>query len=641
MCGFIGVLGDGSSLSPSIKERMAQWLDHIHYRGPDESSYYFNDHYSIGFNRLSINNLLDGKQPRVLGDLVVVFNGELFNYRALASEHLGIKLTEPCDEVGVLARLFSLMGERCFAELNGQFSLAIYNNKTKRLVLARDPFGIRPLFYSKQENNRSVIFGSSLDIISSLEPRNVNIEQIKRIHTAWAPSKNKTIWKNCFQVPPGHSVAFDLKNDHVSISSECYWDWGSLIAESCKPGSVSSQHSQFDRFRFEMNQAVRRQSMSDVGYASYLSGGIDSSVIAYELNQLEPPVTTFSVAFDDSEYDESVKQQLMVQALNSKHHQVRITDDQLYEQFHDTVKFAEEPLFRSAPIPLRLLSREVNQSGHKVVFTGEGSDEILLGYDIFREAKIKEFIRAKPDSSLRYKLFDNLYQYLPQFKNKRYRNLAIDTLLADKNWGSLEFVGSRLANNWPTTSFLNDSSIAADDMLALLESEMPPEYAHWDSLQAIQYFEIQNLLQGYLLSIQGDRMSMSNSVESRYPFLDLEFVKYAMLEIPQNLKLFGTSYKHILRKSYQDILPKEIVDAPKIAYQAPEARIFFKNGQERDLLRMYLSKGNPAFEVYRFEEIQGLFSRLKKCSTEKTRGSYRDNMTAMLFMSLSVLMEKL
>jgi asparagine synthase (glutamine-hydrolysing) len=640
MCGFIGVLGDGSSLGLSIKERMAQWLDRIHYRGPDESSYYFNELYSIGFNRLSINNLLDGKQPRVLGDLVVVFNGELFNYRTLASEHLGIKLNEPCDEVGVLAQLFLRMGEHCFSMLNGQFSIAIFNNKTKRLVLARDPFGIRPLFYSKQANNRSVIFGSSLDIISSLEPRNVDIEQIKRIHTTWAPSKDRTIWKNCFQVPPGCSVAFDLKNDRVTLSTECFWDWGGLITESCKPSISRIQHDQFEQFRFEMKQAVKRQSMSDVGYASYLSGGIDSSVIAYELNQLESPVTTFSVAFDDCEYDESIKQQLMVQALHSKHHQVRITDDQLYEEFYNTVKFAEEPLFRSAPIPLRLLSREVNQSGHKVVFTGEGADEILLGYDIFREAKIKEFIRAKPESSLRYKLFDNLYQYLPQFKNKRYRSLAIDTLLADKNWGSLEFVGSRLANNWSTASFLNDASIGAEDMHALLESEMPPEYAHWDSIQAIQYFEIQNLLQGYLLSIQGDRMSMSNSVESRYPFLDLEFVKYAMLEIPQNLKLFGTSYKHILRKSYQNIVPKEIVDAPKIAYQAPEARIFFKNGQERSLLNRFLLKGNPAFEIYKCDEMRDLFSRLKKCSIDKTRGSYRDNMTAMLFMSLSVLMEK-
>ena len=639
MCGFIGVLGDSSSFGPSIKERMGKWLEHIRYRGPDESSYYINESYSIGFNRLSINNLAEGKQPRVLGDLVVVFNGEIFNYRALAHEHLGIKFSDSCDEVGVLAQLFLIMGERCFAMLNGQFSLAIFNNKTKCLVLARDPFGIRPLFYSPQINKRSVIFGSSLDVISSIESRSINAEQIKRIHATWAPSKGKTIWNNCFQVPPGNSIKFNLKNSQYIQSNECFWDWGKLISNSCKSKSVNSQGEQFERFRSEMKQAVSRQSMSDVGYASYLSGGIDSSVIAYELNELESPVTTFSVAFDDVEYDESIKQQLMVQALKSDHHQVRITDDQLYDEFYDTVRFAEEPLFRSAPIPLRLLSKKVNQSGHKVVFTGEGSDEILLGYDIFREAKIKEFIRAKPDSSLRYKLFDNLYQYLPQFKNKRYRSLAIDTLMSDKNWGSLEFVGSRLANNWPTTNYLHDSDVDADSMRTLLESEMPPGYSDWDSLQAIQYFEIENLLQGYLLSIQGDRMSMSNSVESRYPFLDLEFVKYAMLEIPQNLKLFGTSYKHILRKSYQNILPNEIVDAPKIAYQAPEARIFYKDGQERDLLRGFLTKENPAFSTYKYNEIIDLFARLKKCSIDRSRGSYRDNMTAMLFMSVSVLME--
>lgn len=639
MCGFIGVLGDSSRIDFSIKERMNKWLKHIQYRGPDESSYFFNETYAIGFNRLSINNLADGKQPRVLGDLVVVFNGELFNYRALAAQHLGIKSSDPCDEVGVLAQLFMLMGERCFALLNGQFSLAIYNKITKRLVLARDPFGIRPLFYSPLENNRNVVFGSSLDIISSLDSRSVNVDQIARIHTTWAPSKGKTIWNNCFQVPPGYSLTFDLNNSRYQKTEKSFWDWGALISNSCKSNTLS-QREYFDRFRVEMNQSVRRQSMSDVGYASYLSGGIDSSVIAYELNGLGSPITTFSVAFDDSEYDESIKQQLMVQALQSNHHQIRITDDQLYEEFYSTVRFAEEPLFRSAPIPLRLLSKQVNQSGHKVVFTGEGSDEILLGYDIFREAKIKEFIRAKPDSTLRYKLFDNLYQYLPQFKNKRYRNLAIDTLLTDKNWGSMEFVGSRLANNWPTTSYLNNLQMNAADMQQLLESEMPSGYADWDSLQSIQYFEIENLLQGYLLSIQGDRMSMSNSVESRYPFLDLDFVKYAMLEIPQNQKLFGTSYKNILRKSYQDVLPSEIVDAPKIAYQAPEARIFFKDGQERELLRRFLAADNPAFEIYKPNEIIELFARLKKSSIEKSRGSYRDNMTAMLFMSTSVLMEK-
>lgn len=639
MCGFVGIFGDIDSIAPSVEKAMRQWLRTIKHRGPDESSYIESNSYVIGFNRLSINNLALGKQPREFKNLVVVFNGEFFNYLEIAKKYFPEINRESLDEVGVLARIFSLKGRECFSLINGQFSVAIYDKEKNMVYLARDPFGIRPLYYSFDKRDRSLIFGSSLEIVTCAKDRALDVEQLKRVHLTWATSNHRTIWKHCYQVSPGSCIEFSVHNERINESSHTFWSWANLIESSKNIISLKNVSEECEEFRKQLRASIMRQSMSDVGYASYLSGGIDSSVIAYELSQLDSPITTFSIAFEDHQYDESINQRLVSDAIRSNHHQLLISDDEIYKSFYDAVLFAEQPLFRSAPIPLMLLSKKVHEYGHKVVFTGEGSDEMLMGYDIFRESKIKEFIKAKPESKLRYKLFDNLYQYLPQFKNKRYRQLAINTLLTDQNWGQMEFIGSRLTNNWATNTYFQDTNIGRDEMLEMLSTEMPSSSKNWSSLKLLQFFEIENLLQGYLLSVQGDRMSMSNSVESRYPFLDLEFVKYCFLSLPETMKLYGTSYKHILRKSYEHVLPSQIINAPKIAYQAPEARIFFKNGKDRGLLKRFLDKSNLAFEIYRFSEIELLFQRLRKCSLDGSRGSYRDNMAAMLFMSISVLLE--
>ena len=186
------------------------------------------------------------------------------------------------------------------------------------------------------------------------------------------------------------------------------------------------------------------------------------------------------------------------------------------------------------------------------------------------------FIRQKKESPWRKYIFDNLYAYLPQFQNKRYRKLAIETLLRDGDYEKLKPLSSRLSNNARTLSCYSDSDKLVQNGIANLIEEYSNIPDDFDDIDIIQYFEIQNLLSGYLLNSQGDRVSMANSVEGRYPYLDIEFIRYVM-QIPRSHKLAGTSFKHILRQAFRNSLPSEIIDAPKVAYQAPEARAILNN----------------------------------------------------------------
>jgi asparagine synthase (glutamine-hydrolysing) len=283
-----------------------------------------------------------------------------------------------------------------------------------------------------------------------------------------------------------------------------------------------------------------------------------------------------------------------------------------------------------------LLSELINNQDRKVAITGEGADEILLGYDIFRENVCINFVKDKPSSKWRYRIFDNLYSYLPQYKDKRIRRLAIDTLLREGNFRILNPLKSRLNNNLRSFMSMKDSDQIAKESVERLIAEYEQKCKHYefDEVDIIQLFEIQNLLSGYLLSCQGDRAAMSHSVETRFPYLDIEFVKYCF-SIPRNHKLRGTFFKKILRKSYESRLPDEIIKSPKIAYQAPEARAIIKNNKILKSLRL---ASNKIYEIYNFKKINKILERTTDLSGNN-RGSFTDNMTVCMISSLSSLLQ--
>tara|TARA_Y100001968_G_scaffold328607_1_gene376126 strand:+ start:5207 stop:7123 length:1917 start_codon:yes stop_codon:yes gene_type:complete len=634
MCGFTGIFSK-RTLEEGILNSLKNSQNKTLYRGPDEQSLIALDNFAVSFNRLSINNLSEGKQPLLFKGInekdnsIAFFNGEIFNYKDLEFNYLNKPHNR--DEIGVIVDLYKLLGKNFFNLLNGQFAIAIYNAKSKKIILGRDPFGIRPLFFSKYITN-SFLFSSDLNSLWEFGiPKQIDISQLGRIHLSWATHPAKTVWNNIQQVKPGSFIEIDLnESEYFKSSTSQYWDWSKFILNSNK-SAKSMKEDDLERFRFEFKESVTRQSMSDVGVGCYVSGGIDSSVTAFELNNLNNNLRTYSIEFKDAQYNESSNQLLITRQLNSDHKKIVISDQDIGQYFPTVSKFIQQPFFRTAPIPLYLLSGLAHQDNQKVIMTGEGADEMLLGYDIFREQACINFINKKPNSKWRYRSIDQLYAYLPQFNNPRYRKLAIETLMRKGDFSILNPLKSRISNNLRSlaNSHSIDSNLVIEELIDEYMSDS--EYKSLDEIDRIQKYEIDNLLGGYLLSSQGDRVAMANSVEGRYPYLDLEFVRY-LSSIPRDWKLKGNFFKRILRNSYREQLPNKIVDSPKIAYQAPEARAVLSNIETLDSLQ---DRNNKIYNFYSFEKLKKVITRIKD-SNISSRGSFSDNLLICLCASLSI-----
>ncbi len=643
MCGFIGVFEKNNHLKNNLN-KINNCLKKFNYRGPDSRQIKSNNYGIIGFNRLAINYLSKGNQPKIFksknghkGDSLLCFNGEIFNHKDLEKEFLSYPYTR--DEVTILTELYKKFGLKFIKNLNGQFSIAIIDTIDESLTLIRDPIGIRPLFFSFEKNKERIIFTSDLSSFKEFGiKKSIDVSQIARLHMTWSTSRDRTIWDNVDQVKMGHIIKFSYKKNHIKLDTDyCYWNWAEKISNSNKNGIAKLKKNDEENFRFEMQNAVKRQSMSEVDITSYLSGGIDSSVLAYELNKTKKNLQTFSISFDDLEYDESERQKLLVDSLSLNHFEYKINDKEISNNFIEVSKYIQQPFFRTAPIPMYLLSKKVNEAGHKVVMTGEGADEILFGYDIFREQQVIDFIKSHPDSRWGFKLFDNLYSYLPQYNNPRYRKLAIDTFMRDGIYGLLNPLKSRLSNNLRSIQLMKDSEYMAEQIINDLIDEYKSQCEEYnlDNIDMIQLFEVQNLLSGYLLSSQGDRVSMANSVESRYPFLDLEFIKYCF-DLPRSYKLKGNNFKKILRSSYSDLIPDRIINSPKIAYQAPEGRAILNN---KKIFEYLSDQTSEVFDIYNYERIKKIIKRINLSKSDSTRGSFSDNMTLCIIASLGVLVD--
>jgi asparagine synthase (glutamine-hydrolysing) len=317
---------------------------------------------------------------------------------------------------------------------------------------------------------------------------------------------------------------------------------------------------------------------ADVPVGSYLSGGLDSSLIAALAQRARGGrFATFSLRFADAEYDEANWQRRMAAHLGSEHHEIAVTRGDIARVFPEVVAHAERPLLRTAPAPMYLLSRLVREGGTKVVLTGEGADEMFAGYDLFREARLRRFWARAPHSRARPRLLGRLYPWLarsPGTQGGMTRQFFGQDLSA---WRSPGFGhGPR----WRSTAALQRlfaaplrAALAGFDPVASLLATAPGDLPAWTPLAQDQYFEVRTLLSGYLLSSQGDRMLMAHSVEGRFPFLDRDVVALA-LALPDRFKLDGLDEKMVLRRLAADLLPAEILTRRKQPYRAPDALSF-------------------------------------------------------------------
>ncbi|RLD07043.1 MAG: asparagine synthase (glutamine-hydrolyzing) [Chloroflexi bacterium] len=572
MCGIAGKINLKKSqpIDPMLIYKM---LAAIHHRGPDEKGVYANAQIGLGSARLSIIDLVSGKQPisNEDGSIWVVFNGEIYNYIELRAElESAGHVFRTQSDTEVLVHLYEERKSDWLLRLNGQFAIALWDQREETLILARDRFGIRPIYYTEKEN--FLLFASEAKALFAhpgIEPE-IDPISLAQIFTFWTTLTSRSSFRHIKSVPPGHYAK--IKRGKVEVNR--YWQLDMALNQD----APKSLNEAAEELRWLLNDSIRLRLRSDVPVGSYLSGGLDSSSIsALASQQAKSRLKTFSIAFSDQLFDESQHQTRTNEHLDIDNRTIHSTLEDIGAVFPQVIAHAEMPLLRTAPAPMFLLSKMVHESGFKVVLTGEGADEILGGYNIFKEAKIRRFWARQPNSECRPLLLERLYPYLSK---SAFGGVYLRKFF-EKNLGNTDDVFYSHRLRWENTSrclqFLSpeiQAEIKGYDPLAELAENLPPEFGKWNTFAQAQYLETTVFLSGYLLSSQGDRMGMANSVEGRYPFLDPRVVDFSV-GLPTSFKMLGLREKVVLKRAMRDLLPSETINRHKQPYRAPIRSVFF------------------------------------------------------------------
>jgi asparagine synthase (glutamine-hydrolysing) len=566
MCGIAGILNLREA-EPVSKDTILSMLATLRHRGPDGFGVYRDRKVGLGSARLSIIDLSGGDQPIGNEDssLWIVFNGEIFNYVELRPEleKRGHHFSTHSD-TEVILHLYEDLGPGCLRFLNGQFALAVWDVRGESLFLARDRVGVRPLFYTS--NHGKLVFGSEVKSLLACPgvQAEINPQALRETFTYWSPQRPHSIFDGIVELPPGHFLI--AKDGEIKVES--YWD---LNLEPESP--VKGAEETLEEFESLLIDATQIRLRADVPVGAYLSGGLDSSVTTalirkYNHNRLD----TFSISFSDANFDESSYQKLMVDALGTDHHEVFCNQRDIGAVFPDVIWHTETPILRTAPAPMFLLSKLVRENHFKVVLTGEGADEFLAGYDIFKEMKLRRFWARDAESTLRPRLLARLYPdirglsasgaFLSAFFKK-------DLMQTQSPFYSHSI---RWSNTARTLRFLNETyrGAAPDGP----DIKLPDGFANLPALSQAQTIEILTFLSPYLLSSQGDRMAMAHSVEGRYPFLDYRVIEFCN-RLPSEYKMPGLTEKWLLKRLGQKYVPDAIWQRVKRPYRAPIQQSFF------------------------------------------------------------------
>ena len=629
MCGIVGFLNKSSDIFESKKliESMNSTLTH---RGPDGWGIYLSPSIALGHTRLSIVDLSGGKQPMISDRYVIAYNGEIFNYIELRNRLIktGVRFKTQSDTEVVL-KSFEIFGSAAFKMFNGQFAMIIWDRKEKKAIVARDRYGIRPLYVLKFAN--TYYFSSEMkafDTISGYQ-RVINVQNLFQHGLLWNTVDDATVYEDIRAIPAG---TYEIYFPEQLPQKYRYYEIGE--SQNDPLNSISEAK---ELFLDLLTDAVRLRLRSDVPVGAYLSGGIDSSVISDLVSrQTNEIFKTFSVAFEDKDFDESSFQEKMLNQLKTEHFSQHITYQKIDENFLDAVYHFERPVFRTAPVPLFLLSEKVHDNDIKVVLTGEGADEILYGYDSFKELKLLDFWNKFPPSKCRPQLIKRLYPHLQHYSNPKQFGLMkmyYEGFLSEYD-NELAGLNIRVHNNKVLANFFNKDhkiSFNKEELRENIKTILPDNFSSWTILQQNHFLEMKSLLSGYLLSSQGDRMSMAHSVEGRYPFLDHRLVEQ-VFHFPDSYKLKVFSQKHLLAETFRKVLPASIIHRPKRPYMAPDLKSFMQEGKLTEQAAHFLSDELiDNYGIFDKKYVQRFLNKFSRSTAENI--GYRDNMIVTFILS--------
>ena len=643
MCGIAGMVNLRSDLPPPQRQALISMAASQRHRGPDEFGLYRDAQAGLAHARLSLVDLQAGQQPMAdnLGRLWVVFNGEIYNHVELRQQlqSLGHSFRTHSDTEVILAA-WRAWGPLAFEQFNGQWAVALWDSDDQQLILARDPMGICPLHVCEHQGR--LMFASEVKALFAAEPDMIRAFDplgLAQTLTFWCTVSPRSVYKGVRELHPGEVRSYCRGQVQT-------WQVQQMVYGK-QPGESHAFKGSLDDAALAIGHALKRAthlriSRADVPVGCYLSGGLDSSLIsALGRDVAGDRFQTFSLRFDDAEFDESPHQRTMVQHLGSEHHEICVSRRDIAVAFPDVVRHTERPLLRTAPAPLFMLSGLVRQHGIKAVLTGEGADEMFAGYDLFREGKVRRFWARQPGSVWRHRLLERLYPYMARSP------VAQRSMMKQFFGRGLEMAqqpGFAHAPRWHSTAAVQ--RLLSPDMRAIvgqhnpvaeLVAQLPAEFLNWSSLAQDQHIEIRTLLQGYLLASQGDRMLLGQSVEGRFPFLDKDVVALAN-SLPDAHKLHVLNEKHVLKHLGGQWVPQSIIDRPKQPYRAPDAQCFV-DPDAPDYVQDMLSPSSVAdANVFDATLVQQL---LTKCRAGKGPLSNTDNMALVAVLSTQLLHRQL
>jgi asparagine synthase (glutamine-hydrolysing) len=613
MCGIAGVVefNRHAEVDPQVLRRMCAAMAH---RGPDDEGIHIEGGVGIAMRRLSIIDVAAGHQPlsNEDGTIWIVFNGEIYNHAALREQlqSRGHRYRTHCD-TETIVHLYEEYGRECVQHLRGMFAFAIWDSRKKRLFVARDRLGIKPLYYRATAD--SFLFGSEIKVILA----HPGVEA--RFHRASLPeylafgylSGEETFYEGILKLMPGHTLEL---GEGGEIKIQQYWDLH--LAEA---GASHSENYYVQKYREMLEEAVSSHLMSDVPLGVFLSGGLDSSAVAALMTKIRrAPVETFSVGYSEHAYSELPYARTVAKHLNSIHHEVMVSRQEFVGALPNLIWHEDEPIAWPSSVALYFVARLASERV-KVVLTGEGSDETLGGYTRYaftrRNAAFDHVYRSVFPAMLRRRIRESISD--SQMIHAAIRRKLSHTFLAldGTSWSSFYFDNFFSAFGAAEQQELLDNDFAAElgDGAAYRHVLDYWERSSGDMLQRLLYTDIKTYLVELLM--KQDNMSMAASIESRVPFLDHALVEFAA-NIPAKFQLRGMAGKRILKKAVEDLLPRSIIYRPKLGFPTPWSG-WLAGPQLDSIEEMLLESRSIDRGLFKRSAIERLF--------QEHRANHRDN----------------
>ena len=569
MCGICGIASPDRGVTPG-RALVENMRDRLVHRGPDGAGTHLGPGVGLGHRRLSIVDVEHGQQPMYSADgrYVIVYNGEIFNHPTLKPEleATGVRYQTRSDTETVL-HLYARHGERAVDLMRGMFAVAIWDAQERRLFLARDRFGVKPLYYFHRSDG-TLLFASEIKALvdSDAVPTALNDAALPDFLANHAPSGDETLFRGIKRLPPGHTLTWQ----DGRITLRRYWDLSfDDPLPVPRPGS-GAERALIDEYRDRFTEAVRLRLMSDVPLGMFLSGGIDSaSITATMATLVDEPIRTFSVAFAEREANELEYARLVAGSYATRHHEITVSPDQFFARLPQLIWHEDEPIAHPSSVALNFVS-ELAARHVKVVLTGEGADETLAGYNRYRVTKYNlafgaQYERLVP-GSLRQTVRN---QILALPLTSQVRRFASRTFLAHTaDLDDLYF------DNFAVFDRRAQDELLAPEMRSRLH-DLDPYAAFHEALERVHdkpllsrllYADTKTYLHELLM--KQDQMSMAASIESRVPFLDHPLVEW-VARLPDSMKLRGKTTKWILRAAMRGRLPDPILVRPKLGFPVP------------------------------------------------------------------------